>query len=400
MNIKSLLLGSAAALIAVSGARAADAVVVAEPEPAEYVKICDVYGTGYFYIPGTETCLRVGGSLRYTIGVGDIDGGHSIDKKNVDSVNDTFHKSGEFRFDVSTGQETEWGTLKTFVEARYEFGNGGINGVDLPGGTGGLLGLNVEGQGAFDFHFGYIQLGGFRVGLDESLFSTYVGYAGNVINDTLIGYGPFKTPVVQYYFDAGNGFSLAASLEEGYDSLPSIGAIATGNILSSMHSIDSYMPHVVLGAKYVQGWGDIIGVGAYDSNDGEFTGKVRLDVKASDALTLWVMGGYGSADDVINPAPSGGGYTDFYKNWGGHWAIWGGGTYMFNPKASFNAQLSYDQAKTLAVVANVDYQPVLGFHIIPELNVVHNSDGTGYTDKNGDTHSTSWGGLLRFQRDF
>ncbi|TIV09274.1 MAG: porin, partial [Mesorhizobium sp.] len=44
MNIKSLLLGSAAALIAVSGARAADAVTVAEPEPAEYVKICDVYG--------------------------------------------------------------------------------------------------------------------------------------------------------------------------------------------------------------------------------------------------------------------------------------------------------------------------------------------------------------------
>ena len=44
MNIKSLLLGSAAALIAVSGARAADAVVVAEPEPAEYVKICERCG--------------------------------------------------------------------------------------------------------------------------------------------------------------------------------------------------------------------------------------------------------------------------------------------------------------------------------------------------------------------
>ena len=71
MNIKSLLLGSAAALIAVSGARAADAVVVAEPEPAEYVKVCDVYGAGYFYIPGTETCLRIGGYVRYDIGVGD-----------------------------------------------------------------------------------------------------------------------------------------------------------------------------------------------------------------------------------------------------------------------------------------------------------------------------------------
>jgi len=65
MNIKSLLIGSAAALAVVSGAQAADAVVAAEPEPMEYVRVCDAYGTGYFYIPGTETCLKVGGILRF-----------------------------------------------------------------------------------------------------------------------------------------------------------------------------------------------------------------------------------------------------------------------------------------------------------------------------------------------
>jgi hypothetical protein len=65
MNIKSLLLGSAAALAVVSGAQAADAVVAAEPEPMEYVRVCDAYGTGYFYIPGTETCLKIGGQFRY-----------------------------------------------------------------------------------------------------------------------------------------------------------------------------------------------------------------------------------------------------------------------------------------------------------------------------------------------
>ena len=64
MNIKSLLLGSAAALAAVSGAHAADAIVAAEPEPLEYVRICDAYGAGYFYIPGTETCLKIGGKVR------------------------------------------------------------------------------------------------------------------------------------------------------------------------------------------------------------------------------------------------------------------------------------------------------------------------------------------------
>ena len=39
MNIKSLLLGSAAALVAVTCSRAADAVVIAEPEPMEYVRV-------------------------------------------------------------------------------------------------------------------------------------------------------------------------------------------------------------------------------------------------------------------------------------------------------------------------------------------------------------------------
>ncbi len=63
MKIKSLLLGSAAALVAVSGAQAADAIIV-EPEPMEYVKVCDMYGAGFFYIPGTETCLKIGGHVR------------------------------------------------------------------------------------------------------------------------------------------------------------------------------------------------------------------------------------------------------------------------------------------------------------------------------------------------
>ncbi|WP_192843260.1 porin, partial [Aureimonas sp. AU12] len=66
---KSLLLGSAAALVAVSGARAADAVVMAEPEPVDYVRVCDVYGKGFYYIPGTETCLSVGGYVRFQVNV-------------------------------------------------------------------------------------------------------------------------------------------------------------------------------------------------------------------------------------------------------------------------------------------------------------------------------------------
>ena len=60
--VKSLMLGSAAGLIAMSGAQAADLPVKAKA--VEYVKVCSLYGAGFFYIPGTDTCIKLGGYLR------------------------------------------------------------------------------------------------------------------------------------------------------------------------------------------------------------------------------------------------------------------------------------------------------------------------------------------------
>src|SRR6188472_4530291 len=60
--VKSLILGSAAGLIAMSGAQAADLPVKAKA--VEYVRICSLYGAGFFYIPGTDTCIKLGGYVR------------------------------------------------------------------------------------------------------------------------------------------------------------------------------------------------------------------------------------------------------------------------------------------------------------------------------------------------
>jgi hypothetical protein len=56
-TVKALLLGTAAGLAAV-GAQAADVPVKAKP--VQYVKICSLYGDGFYYIPGTDTCLKLG----------------------------------------------------------------------------------------------------------------------------------------------------------------------------------------------------------------------------------------------------------------------------------------------------------------------------------------------------
>ena len=63
--VKSLILGSAAGLIAMSGAQAADLPVKAKA--VEYVRICSLYGAGFYYIPGTDTCIKLAGYLRADI---------------------------------------------------------------------------------------------------------------------------------------------------------------------------------------------------------------------------------------------------------------------------------------------------------------------------------------------
>ncbi|MFK0688588.1 porin [Mesorhizobium sp. IMUNJ 23033] len=388
MNIKSLLLGSAAALIAVSGARAADAVVVAEPEPAEYVKICDVYGSGYFYIPGTETCLRIGGYVRYDISGGDVgsfDGAKTLDVEDG-SENDTWRKKARFTLKTWTGQETELGTLKTYTETRWNFGNRNDYAT---------VSDNIAGNSGVSLNFAWIQLGGLRVGKDESAFNTFIGYAGNVIQDTLVPYGDFDTNVIQYYFDAGNGFSAVLSLEEG-----------SGGGTPDFYgkgTIDSYVPHVVGGLKYTQGWGAITGVIAYDSNYEEVAGKVRLDITPMQNLSLFIIGGYGTDDNLSDPTwaiPAGG--RGFYKQWDGNWAVWGGGTYTINEKTSFNLQVSYDEGENLGIAANVAYDVVPGFTVTAEVDYLHagkfgEADFSNWTNADDDNNI---GGMLRFQRSF
>src|SRR5439155_19139335 len=62
ITARTLILSSAAGLMALSGAQAADLPVKAKA--VEYVRICSLYGAGFWYIPGTDTCIKIGGYLR------------------------------------------------------------------------------------------------------------------------------------------------------------------------------------------------------------------------------------------------------------------------------------------------------------------------------------------------
>jgi hypothetical protein len=134
MNIKSLLLGSAAALAVVSGAQAADAVVAAEPEPVEYVRVCDPYGTGYIYIPGTETCLKIEGYIRTEVRFG-------RDQAGVSDYD--FWTRGNVQFTAKS--DTEYGPLTGVIVLQTDANN-------------------ASDQDAY-LDSAYIDVAGFRAGL-------------------------------------------------------------------------------------------------------------------------------------------------------------------------------------------------------------------------------------------
>ncbi|PWV98807.1 porin-like protein [Hoeflea marina] len=385
MNIKAILLGSAAALVAFSGARAADAIVAAEPEAVEYVRVCDAFGTGYFYIPGTETCLRIHGYTRVDIGGGDLFAATAADG------DQTYNIRSRFSFRVSTASETELGTLRTYMETRWQY--------DTNDHFTGLGNANVDGYtnaSEFSLNFAWIQLGGLRIGKDESLFSTFTGYGGSVIQDTLSGgYGPFDTNLISYTY-TGGAFTAAIALEQGVGS-------GDGYFVSGSASryygwgIDDYMPHVVVGLGYNAGMFNVTAVGAYDTRDdiiglggfhaqGGWAGKIRADVTLSDAASVFAMLMYGENES---------GYTTWSNGVAGDetLSVIAGGSVKFSEKATFNVQGQWvdggagnDDAWSL--VGNVAYNLVPGLTITPEV---------AYADDGVDGN---FGAMLRVQRSF
>lgn len=230
MKFKTLFLASAAALTSVSFAQAADAVMAPEPEPVEYVRVCDAYGAGFFYIPGTETCLKISGYVWYQLGAGSYELGDTPSYHYGVAAQDGWVKSVRARVNFDARSETEWGTLRSYIRLQASW-----NGV---------------GDGPVAADQAYIELAGFKMGYSES-FWTDSGNGGpsNYGSHSWTGmyYGYSQRALIGYRFDA-NGFFGALSLED--DALDDEG----------------YMPDVVGKLGYAGGWGAVWVKAAYDES--------------------------------------------------------------------------------------------------------------------------------------
>src|SRR5262249_56776882 len=130
--VKGLLLGSAGGLVAVAGAQAADLPVKAKP--VEYVKICSLYGAGFWYVPGTDTRLKIGSFVRvqtsFNTSGSDVPIGAGADagmgrQTRTDTANFGFRVRSAISVDLRT--QTEYGTLRSYLDvgAQWSAANAG-----------------------------------------------------------------------------------------------------------------------------------------------------------------------------------------------------------------------------------------------------------------------------------
>ena len=196
--IKSLVLGSAAGLLAMGGAQAADLPLKAKA--VEYVRVCSLYGAGFYYIPGTDTCIKLGGYLR----VDTTFNGSGIE--NAPAWNGNSGQQNRLRnqyisraredFNIDTRTSTEYGVVRSYFEGVFNW----------------TTGTDAVAGGSVGVYFAFIQFAGFTMGKAVSQFDTpWTNYPGN-ISDALVGGSGDVTGVNQLTYTASFGQGISGSI--------------------------------------------------------------------------------------------------------------------------------------------------------------------------------------------
>jgi hypothetical protein len=198
--VKSLLLGSAAALVAATAGQAAELPVKARP--VQYVKVCSLYGAGFYYMPGTDMCIKIGGWVRAEI-TGGSNGNITWGPFNAalnqrTSSNLTMRARGYITADAR--EQTAYGVARGYIAV-------GLATSDV--------GLNTSAN-QFSANRAYVQWAGFTAGLAQSFYDFYsvpaAEYRGGFMPASDTGDGGWW--VWGYTAQFGGGFSGTLSIEQ------------------------------------------------------------------------------------------------------------------------------------------------------------------------------------------
>ena len=266
--IKSILLGSAAGIVAVASAQAADLPTRKAAPVAEYVKICNVGGITGWTLPGSDTCLKISGYITAQFTGGNLktqylNAGAAYYAQYAPTLpayavvsssqrilvagsdfqkNSTFYRDAtgwttraNFGFDIASN--TAYGPLIGHMDFNGETGSGFDN-------TGTATYLNT----------GYLTWAGITAGKAQSFFS-FTGGGDNWANFFSPDRKGFNEPnLLAYTASFGGGFSATISAE----SPGSVGSSGGGTriVQGSLVYGGQRWPDIVGALHVKQGWGE------------------------------------------------------------------------------------------------------------------------------------------------
>jgi hypothetical protein len=268
--VKSLLLGSAAGIAAVAGAQAAD-LPSRKAAPVEYVRVCSAYGAGFFYIPGTDTCLRVGGRMRaeYTFGERWSEG------------QDSYGTRARGRLNIDARTATAYGTLRTFIRYdvttntgsyRYGGANAGANTFNTGRGVIQDSGVNLDKA--------FIQFGPVTAGKAQSFFDFYA----NDLGFSVVRTSDRSPTLLAYTATFGSGFSATLSAEDP----ATVGQLG---VVGGRTYEGVVMPDIVASLRVDQGWGSAQLSGAISNRSTLPVNVVGVGVVKDDEFGFAIQGG-------------------------------------------------------------------------------------------------------------
>ncbi|CAH1651578.1 MULTISPECIES: porin [unclassified Chelatococcus] len=237
--IKSLLLGSAAGFAAVAGAQAAD-LPMTKAAPVDYVRVCSVHGAGFFYIPGSDTCIKLAGRVRAEFMYQQPLNNGLGQGRNRDATG--FRGRGQLDVDARTS--SEWGTVRAYFRFQLTRDSGAFR-ASYDGPQGSSTNSNLDKA--------FIQFAGITAGVAQSFFDFYAS-AANFASapGTSMGSDAGNTQLLAYTATFGQGFSATIAIEDRNQRNVTAG-VGVGRGYYAVAG--ERMPDVVAALRVDQGWG-------------------------------------------------------------------------------------------------------------------------------------------------
>jgi len=315
---KSLLLGSAAALVATAGATAAD-LPSKKAAPVQFVQVCSAYGAGFFTIPGTDTCLKIGGRVRADYA---MSGKQDIETKAAGTVagiaasQNLYGFEARGRLDLDARTPTSWGTVQTVTSLRVARTGGVLAGTGAS---------SDAGSASPTLEAAYIRFAGFTFGVARDNFafmpSTFYG-AGH--------WGSFANGAFQLAYTAVLGGGVSATIAVQDMSYTTLGGVAAANNISGSATGTGYvsaiqgnfskMPQINARLDWDQSWGSL-------SLTGAVAQAAMVTSSTSNAYdeskTVWAIGAgarinlpmLAAGDQLFLTAAYADGMTEYTTNW-------------------------------------------------------------------------------------